>query len=558
MITPRGDRFAPARLERGLLRLLGLGVLLAPAILWREALVLPLLRLDDFVYLAQSRDPKTLAAHLATPHNAHVVPLFRLETFLATQVGGCLQAIPSALTAMTFLTLGVAMLTTQRLVFAETGRRELALGAMATVGFSSVLGPSILWYSASQALACGAALLAMLAALQAWRNAGSWPWLALAAMAATAAALFWTAGYIAGLVAVAFVLPDGHTRSKLGSVVLLVVSGLTAMVVRWFQVTSASLDLFWTVLDQAPARLVSGLGHTAQAIPECLLLPNLGLDSETTPAQGLALSLLFAAAWLVTRRQVTIRNPSIRGDSSPEELPTPRLPRPNPLESAGAALTLLSLLMVYTARGDQSFSNLRALGWYHAIPQLGAVLFLFGWLAEILKPLSHADSSASGAGARAFGLVGWVLLLAVLQGPRIQRVLIDYEGGSARLPGRSSSSRGGLAGHQELALRFREQQRQLARLDQIERVCRAEGIGRDELRRVLGQERVIGMPAELRDLDAFDLLRIPEQTTADETDAIHRALAPFSNLDPLVPKTQPQSPDRELGSRLSRRTRNQS
>src|SRR5262249_21548260 len=43
---------------------------------------------DDFAYIAQSRDWTALRAYLFEPHNAHVVPVFRIWTFALVGLSG--------------------------------------------------------------------------------------------------------------------------------------------------------------------------------------------------------------------------------------------------------------------------------------------------------------------------------------------------------------------------------------------------------------------------------------------------------------------------------------
>ena len=59
--------------------------------------------------------------------------------------------------------------------------------------------------------------------------------------------------------------------------------------------------------------------------------------------------------------------------------------RVNPLEAAGAILVLATFGMIFSARGTEAgFENLRGLGWYDAMAELGAVLFVSGWCAGSL------------------------------------------------------------------------------------------------------------------------------------------------------------------------------
>ena len=132
--------------------------------------------------------------------------------------------------------------------------------------------------------------------------------------------------------------------------------------------------LVWGVAGQAIARrlhlAVRPLGpahgspglrsaHTAQAVCEALIFNNLGLDAATTAAQAIVLCALLAGVWAWSRRRF---DRAARAD----------VRRINPLEAAGAVLVVARFGMVFAVRGTETtFENLRALGWYDAIPQLG-------------------------------------------------------------------------------------------------------------------------------------------------------------------------------------------
>ena len=192
--------------------LLGLILCAGPLWLWGGPLRSFFLKSDDFVYVARSRTPAALRAYLLRPHNGHVVPLFRLETHALARVAGSLEALPTVLSWASYATLVLAIAATGHVVARESGRTSLGLAAMAAVGLTSVLGPTLLWYSAGQALATGTMVLAMLAALQAWRIGGAWWALALGLLAAMAAPLLWSGGYAAGPVGMAYLWADGRAR----------------------------------------------------------------------------------------------------------------------------------------------------------------------------------------------------------------------------------------------------------------------------------------------------------------------------------------------------------
>jgi len=466
------------------------------------------LKLDDFVYVAQSRALPALGHHLATPHNGHVVPLFRLETHLLTRLAGSLEALPAVLGGASYVTLVLAMATVGHLVAWETARPARGLAAMAALGFSSVLGPAVLWFAASQALAAGTVILGMLAALQAWRARGSWWLLALATLAALAAPLFWSAGYTAGLVGLAYLWADGRRSCRIASALPLAASAAVATLV-W----AVAGPVIGTATHLTPRSfrdpwvLPTVLAHTSQAVWEALVLNNLGLDGETTAWQAIVLCSLLAGIWAWSRRQ----------SAAPRPRPWFRV---NPLEAAGAVLVIGNFGLVFAVRGRQlTFDNLRALGWYDAVPQLGAVLFAAGWWSGRLE--SSPPTSIQPPRLRELlGVVLFGTLVLVFQTPRADRVIFAYDGLSAEIHGDRRDSRSRRRTGADLAERARRQRRSLAELDQVEHAARERGIGRAALRLTLGRAVVPEMPETLPEFSALDLLDIPDPKSP-ELDSSH-------------------------------------
>jgi hypothetical protein len=513
-----GQQLGDHAVRWGVTVLLGLAICAAPAWFWGRAWSSYFLHLDDFVYLAASRSGQALMANLFRPHNAHVVPFFRVETYLLAASAGKLQGIPAVLGLANDLTLVLAMLATGHLVAHETGQTWLGLSAMAAVGLSTVMGPAVLRYASGQALMSGVLILLMLMALQAWRDRGGWLSLALAGLAGIAAPLCWSAGYAAGPTALAYLWPGGKRSSRVAGTILLGVSVLVGL---------AAWSLLGPVgrteagAGDGPGRLVrnipAGLSHTARAIPEILILNNLGLDARTEEVQGWALCLLPVLAWYAS----TVR--SRESSSARTESLTSRI---SPLQAAGVMLILVDFGMVYTARGSYTFENVRALGWYHAIPQLGAVLFAAGsWPRKQASPVPRRLAPPSLRElARVLGLV---TVLFLLQWPRANRVLFEYDGAAAPVGGETAGAgrRTGPSSPADLTARARAQRQVLGRLDRLEEIARARGIGRSSLRRVLGRVIVPGMPESIPGLDAASLLRIPERGTLDNDETIRAAVA---------------------------------
>ncbi len=445
---------------------LGLAICAGPLWLWWVPLRWYRLKLDDFVYLSRSRSFSALTRHLATPHNAHVVPLFLCETHVLARLAGTMESLPRMLGWAAYATLLLAMGAAGYLVARETGQPARGLAVMAALGLSSVLGPAVLWYSASQALAAGTMILAMLIALQGWRTRGSWWLLALGLLAAVAAPLFWSAGYTAGLAGMAYLWADGRRSCRLAAAAPLAASMATAALVWVFagQAIVANSPLHDGFLQHAMTLPIAA-AHSAQAICEALILNNLGLDAPTAAAQAIVLCFGLACIWVLTRHRSTFPG---RGFAF----------RANPLEAAGVVLAVASFGMVFAVRGTETtFDNLRALGWYDAIPQLGAVLFAAGWWSGPLD--STIPKTIEPPRPRDLRLVVLVIIvLLLLQTSRAHRVIFVYDGLAAEIVAGDHPDRPRFRSRADLAAEAAAQRCVLAQLDTIERTAREQRIGR--------------------------------------------------------------------------------
>jgi hypothetical protein len=248
--------------------------------------------------------------------------------------------------------------------------------------------------------------------------------------------------------------------------------------------------------------LPGAAADTAQAICEALILNNLGLDAPTAAAQAIVLCLFLAGVWALSRRSY----------------PLPRGRRwlgANPLEAAGAALVAANFAMVFALRGTETtFENLRALGWYDAIPQLGAVVFAAGWWsgpkgASLPRSIEPPNPRALGS------VVLFIIVFVVLQTPRAQRVIFAYDGLSAEIVAGDTADPPRLRSRLDLAEEARRQRRVLAQLDGIEQTAREQGNGRSALRLSVGRIIVPGMPDNVAGLSALDLLDIPDTENPD-------------------------------------------
>jgi hypothetical protein len=289
------------------------------------------------------------------------------------------------------------------------------------------------------------------------------------------------------------------------------------------------------------ARPVEGFLHTMQAIPENLVLGNLGLATKTTQVQGLTLTLVLASAWFVQR----FRRGGLRAF--------------NPLECTGAAVVLGSYLVEWTVRGYFPFRLLRTINmggivpWYNTVPQIGAVLFVAGWLAgprsrESKPALVRPIRPVSRLGA--IGVCGLLLVLIVLNRPRVD---VLWRGSvPAPLPVEQkilpTVSLQSMRASTLLIDRAQWQRRHLRRLDQAEAVASRLGIGRDAVRNAFGR---LDMPELPKVYDAVGLLDLPERGRRVDPDLVRRALQPYIFMEPeprpaLYPPGEPWPPPPDL------------
>ncbi len=508
---------------RGLTCALVAAVCLAPAWLFfdptsylpRDPLAIYRMRSDDFPYCSASRNWTRTVHNLFVPHNTHIVPAWRLVTWGLVAWAGRLSRLPVVLATASFSILVALMLLTGRFVARETGQAWLGLAAMLAVGTSPLVFCAATWYSAGQPLWAGLCIQAMLWYLQGWRRMGGWVRLVLASLAAAVAGWLWTVGHLAGAVGATYLWFDGRSRCRFAAAVPLLASLLAfgvGMSLGGRQI-DATLSLHGRTTREA-FKPIAGVVHTLQAIPENLVLGNLGLIAETTELQGAVLSLALIATWAWSRSPCW---------------------RFNPLESAGVVMVLGSYFFEWSVRGYKPYPELRlvVVPWYDGIPQIGAVLFAAGWCAgsrprsmpRLILPLSRRG-----------GLV--VLSIAAgtiaLYRPRVETVWRRWPGNApALLP--SERERFPVPWLQTIRTtavvgnRASWQRRHLMKLEQVEAVGQRLGIGRDSIHRVFGRLPAPDLPEVY---DAVDLLDLPR--TGAETDAvrIRRALGPLLVVEP--------------------------
>jgi hypothetical protein len=489
-------------------------ILTVPAWLMADELRYSILMGDDFFYIADALDWQTAKAHLFKPHNTHIVPLFRLWTATIVALAGPLEDMPAAFRAASYFGLIVTMLSVFLLVASESGRTNLGLAAMAGMGLSTVVQPAVSWYSAGQALWAGAGIVLTLILARAWsRHGGVWR-LLLVALACLAAPLIWSGGLLAGPAATAYIIAKSPSRNRGLLVALVFATALAGLIVVGLSLHQiAGTNQIWKHDNQLWPRPVQAWLHTAQAITETLVLANLGLDAITSPSQATVLVAVLVGIWLWSRGGVR---------------------RFNPLEAAGAVVVVGSYLLVYFFRGNFPYSSLRDLGWYSAVPQVGAVLFAAGWWQSLRPDLPHSLTRIE-----AVVVLGFVGMLCVLHAARAERTII--KNAPALYP--SEAKRFPIPALQRLrALYFKEellgrQVRALARLTKAKSAIARLNASPVTLRRIYGRVLLPGIPEQLPNIDAFSLLKFqPEEPTRPpELLRIHRA------LDDLIrPESEPR------------------
>jgi hypothetical protein len=386
---------------------------------------------------------------------------------------------------------------------------------MAMLGLSTVMEPVIVWYSASQALCAGSAILATLIALRGWSSKGRAWRLLLAAVCGIAATLIWSGGLLAGPAAAGFLWTQGKPKDRRAAVAILVLSGCLAMLLarsisREIEQASVSGGRRHGIIEKA----TNAARSTAISIPEILVLRNLGVDAELTGAQGVVFCFALGWWWLRT-----------------EPWPVSRL------ETAGAIMVIGSYLMVYYFRGYMPYEDLRPVGWYHGIPEIGAVLFAAGcWFTS--RDGAEPESSPRQSILTRRELLMVVALasaLVALHLPRAERLIL--QGAPKMSP--EEAAKFPIPKIQRLrALLFSEehaklQGRALIRLEGAERVARELGIGRLTIRHTFGRVLVPGIPENQKQSDAASLLALPDHDEKPQNQAaVREALRDYMVVEP--------------------------
>lgn len=522
MPQPTTPPRSPARIAPALGLLFAALVCTLPVSLFWDELSIPRARGDDFAFLAASRGGSEPLRHLLEPHNAHVVPAFRLLTAALARLSGSLAEAPTLFLVANMLALAGLMLATGHLVAWESRRMAAGLAATTCLGVTSLLFPAATWFSAGQTLWTALFTALGLVLLQFWRRHNKHYIFIASCFCSLIAPLFWGGGVVAGIASAAYLWATRDNTTRRAALWALLTS--LAALALWAAFGFAS----WGKESAGPAvdlweRPLRALAHTAQAITEGLIFQNLGLDTTATPQQAVLLLCVIAAAWLWSRRS------------------NPRL---NTLEAPGLVLLFVPYFMAYLLRAGYDFASLRTLGWYHTLPHLGAVLFVAGWILN--RSLASPGKPVSPTRAGLAALCVLAAFLFFLHQPRVQRLVI-----SAAPPMTDITRRLvpilDLQRHRAVYYFSDESARQyraLKRLERIQSLTAAQHVARETLRRQLPPFEIPGWPKALTELDAFDLIPLPDSPGQPLGSALERQLRDLETPEPvrLLDADNPASP----------------
>jgi hypothetical protein len=493
--------------------LLSILILAAPAWLFADSLSYYRVQGDDFAYIGSSRTLQRTFENLFVPHNAHIVPSWRLLTWGFVACSGTIANLPTVVGRATFAVLPMVMLAVGLLVGRETHRTFVGLVAMAFAGLTSVLKSPATWYSAGQTLWAALGILLTLLAVQSWRRSGGGWKLGIAALMAFVAGGFWTIGHVSGFAAAAYLLASGEARCRRAALVPFLAS--VAAVGIYFGLGANKIEvevrMGGTDNDKAinPYR---GFSHSLQSISETLVIGNLGVAAETSPLQAAVLTASLFGLWLWTFR---------RGG------------KPTPLECAGLVIVSMGYLVEWTFRGYYPWTSLRGVvPWYDAIPHLGAVLFAAGWWSRVWQNESRPQP-LTWVGA--IGIVVLVLGLLLVHEPRVTRLFI------AELPKLTNEELEAFPVVELQRLRSvyyaeilqKRQREHFARLDRAEASARRNGIGIDLIHKAFGRVLTPGLPPKA--YDAAELLNLPRTGKQADPNRARELLAPLFFVTPEPP-----------------------
>ena len=513
--------------------LLGLVVCLVPAWLFLDPLTSYWIYGDDWEYLASSRTLSRMVENLFTPHNVHVVPVWRFVSWVVVASAGSLAKLPEHMALASYACLVATMILAGRFVARETRSAGSGLMAMVVLGTTPLMQSAGTWFSAAQALGAAFGVLLTLWYLQAWKRSGKPVALILAVLSTAVAGWSWTVGYAAGPVGAAYLLADGRRRSLKAAILIVLSSGLigaTTLKVAGKAIQEQSTISFHGRKTTDAISPASGLFHTIQAIPERLILGDLGVVAEINIQQASTFVVALGLIWVASRRG--------KGWMTP-------------LEASGLSLVVVSYGMEWIFRGYLPFSSLRGfVPWYETIPQVGFALFVVGWWSAIRLFKKEPGPRLHHRMTRGDALILLTLqaALATLTVPRADAIFVKSVRPMLEV---EIKDRFPIPRLQRLwaiyvaSDRADRQRRMLARLDRAETIARKVGIGRESLRVAQGRTLWPDPPV----IDDADMLDLPRLGVIKDPEAIRRWLGPSFVVEPeprpfWVPQNVPWPPSK--------------
>jgi hypothetical protein len=497
---------------RGLLFGLFLLACALPAWLMAQPLIHYRIQADDFYHFGDSRTWERTFSNLIRPHNLHVVATFRLVNGLVFWMAGGWHSLPRVAAIAVYLILLLTMIASGWLIRVESGCDMLGLASMVAIGCSTLLYSAVTFYAASPALLAGLGILLTLVALQRWRRNGGAGALVAAAAASVFAIGSWSGGYVVVPVAAVYLWADGRSHCRRAAVwFVLGIGAVCGGLIMW---TSRGIFAAQNLGGRGAGEALRpwrGIVHTVHAIPEMLVLRNLGIQAEIAESQAAVMCALLLGMWTWYH---------LRGV------------RIAPLEAAGATLVLVSYLLIYTARGYLPFASLRTTPWYQTLPQIGFVVFAGGLLARgaPVPGARHVANMGSVLAIVAFGVV-----VCALQKPLADRLFLEEvfpslsarEAESLPLPASLPQQMAG-----EVArLSASEQARVLDQFDRIEAASRQFGISAGTLEESFGKPSFPSIPTEL---NPWTILRLAPEPGAAEATAVREALGWIRDVPPAT------------------------
>jgi hypothetical protein len=382
----------------------------------------PMLVQDDFQILARSWTWEKTCAGLWVPNNEHAMPLGRLLTYAVVRLAGRPSALPRAAVLVGPLALLAGMALTYLLVRRELGHPFFGLLAMTLFGVTTVYQQAVYWFAASfSLLALDTMLLALLAA-QRYRRTGHLVWLVLCVLLVALSPAWFASGILAGPLCALYLAargPDAKPQAAKRIVALMPLAGTLFFLAVSLPRTAATILHLEHYGGQRADKVfdpVTGLGYTARALVDNLLLGQFGIPQVSEPVP------LLAPVWLVV-----VVVPLLLVLLAWWCRPT-RSPR---LVLLGAGLIAGHYLLTYSARAAWAYGDLALIHYsrYHLGPQLGLVLLIAAGLSGREGRLFSLDPRGRLTRGQARFLAAIMVLFFLVHLPRSLGVYYAYHPG---------------------------------------------------------------------------------------------------------------------------------